>query len=684
MTLRLPAINITSQSSIRFLSELRRPGLKWGALAIQVSTFGQSVLVKLCLFSLCLLISLSSVSAQGSLSYVGSDKCTDCHKQQADSWKTSDHHLAWTLPSASTVVADFNDTSFQGAGLSIEFSRSDSGYYAHVTEPDGKTIVRTVHSVAGIKPLQQYLFETEPGRLQSFDVAWDTNRQQWYHLYPGQKLPPGDGLHWTGPYKNWNARCAECHATGFEKNYDQASRSYQSTQAELGVGCEACHGPGSAHLEWARARKAVDQPGLDSHGFTMATKASPGQWIQQCAGCHSLREAFNDGNPTPGTPYPDAYRLALLTPDLYFPDGQIREEVYVYGSFLQSRMYAKGVTCMNCHDPHAAQLIAKGNAVCTQCHSPAGNADFPSLPLTDFDSPAHHFHKQGTDGAQCSSCHMTSQTYMGIDERADHSFRIPRPDLTAQTGAPDACTTCHNDKTPSWAAAKVASWYPRSSKRGAHFATSFMQARSDPAGAMPALLAIAQNEKMADIVRATAMSLMQPVADAKTAVAVASLLDDDSPLVRSVAVQLQRAGGPKYLIKVLGGMLSDPTQLVRFDVAQALLPVPISQMSDAMAANQQSTISDWQRSMLNRADFPETHLALGGVALTMRDFKSADDAFSEAVSLDPQLVDAWVMIVRIRAALSGAEAGLAAVRLALNANPGNPDLLALQRQLSRH
>lgn len=637
-------------------------------------------IVKIFYLVLPLLINLSPVFAQGT-SYVGSDACVDCHESQAEGWKTSDHGLAWTLPSDSTVVADFNDTSFQGGGISVEFSQDDDGYHAKITENDGETTVRDVHSVVGIEPLQQYLFETEPGRLQSFDVVWDDDRKHWYQLYPEQNIPPDDGLHWTGPYKNWNARCAECHATGFEKNYDLLTRRYQSTQAEIGVGCEACHGPGSAHLDWAVTREPVVRAGLDAHGFTMATDADPEQWIQQCAGCHSRREAFNDGNPTPGTPYADAYRLSLLMPGLYFPDGQIRDEVYVYGSFLQSKMFAKGVSCMNCHDPHAADVIAKGNAVCTQCHSPAGNPDFPSLPLEEFDSPAHHFHAEGSEGAQCRNCHMTTQTYMGIDERADHSFRIPRPDLSATTGAPDACTTCHEGETPDWAAARIAEWYPDSDNRGPHFGTRFAQAAHDPAGAMKGLLAIAQDEDMADIVRATALYLMQPAADGESAISTTPLLEDDSALVRSSAVQLQRAGDPVQVAQKLFGMLSDSARLVRFDVSQALLAVPLTHLPDTVVANLTKTLAEWQQSLSNRADFPESHLVLGGTALMARDFTAAESAFREAVRLDAQLVDAWVMIVRIASAVHGPEAGRAAVIAALTANPGNPALLALQRQL---
>lgn len=391
-------------------------------------------------------VAAAPATGQKTPGYVGSDACTGCHTGAAEAWAGSHHALAWTEASPETVVADFDGTQFALDGMTAQFRTDGETYDVEVTETDGTTTDYPVHSVAGIEPLQQYLLETEPGRLQSFDVVWDTEREEWYHLYPDQDLPPDDALHWTGPYKTWNARCAECHATGYDKNYDATTQTYASTEVEIGVGCEACHGPGSEHVAWAEiADSGAD---LGAYGFTVDfddTEAA----IQQCAGCHSRREPYGDGNPIPGTPYHDAYNLSLLRPGLYHADGQILDEVYVYGSFLQSKMFEAGVGCTDCHEPHTAELVTEGNAVCTQCHSPAGREEFPAA-AGEYDTPAHHFHEEGSEAAQCVSCHMTDRAYMGVDWRRDHSFRIPRPDLAATTGAPDACTTCHEDREPDW------------------------------------------------------------------------------------------------------------------------------------------------------------------------------------------------------------------------------------------
>jgi len=618
------------------------------------------------------LAGLMSLAATAEPAYVGSAACTDCHEAEAAAWEGSHHALAWTRPSPATVRADFDGTRFEGTGMTAEFRREAEAYLAKVTEADGETTEYRVHSVAGVEPLQQYLLETEPGRLQSFDVVWDTGQERWFHLYPEQSLPPDDGLHWTGPYKTWNGRCASCHATGYEKRYDPATRRYASTQAEIGVGCEACHGPGSAHIAWAE-HGTVPPEGLTQEGFTADTGA-PEAWLDLCAGCHSRREALDDGNPVPGTAFHDAFRLALLRPGLYHADGQILDEVYVAGSFLQSRMHAAGVTCRDCHDPHSARRRAEGNALCTQCHSPAGDPRFPTLRAGLYDDPAHHFHEPGTPGAECKTCHMIERVYMGVDGRRDHSFRVPRPDLAAETGGPDACTDCHADRSSEWAADRIAAWYPDSPHRGAHYATVLAAARRHAAAAAPALADLALDVAQPGIVRATALWYLGRSGDAAAAERIAALLDDADPLVRDAAVGAQRAAPPIERVQRIVGLLDDPARTVRIAAARMMLGAPVAHLPGRMARDLSAAMAEWQAALGSRLDFPETHLALGGTALSMRSAAAARAAFREAVILDPQAVDAWVMLARIAAATEGEAATRAVLGEALARNPGNPVL----------
>ncbi|MGV6804538.1 MAG: cytochrome c3 family protein [Ruegeria sp.] len=611
--------------------------------------------------------------------YVGSDTCRDCHDEQSQTWAESHHARAWTEATVANTLADFDGTAFTHDGMTVEFSKVGESHIADVTEKDGQNAQYSVHSVVGVAPLQQYLFETEPGRLQSFDVVWDTEKKRWFHLYPDQDLPPDDGLHWTGPYKNWNGRCAECHATGFKKKYDAPSQTYMSEQAEIGVGCEACHGPGSAHLDWTRGVNLAG--GVDEFGFSISWgRGDTESEIQQCAGCHSRREAFGDGNPLPGTPFHDAYNLAVLRPGLYQPDGQILDEVYVYGSFLQSKMYARGVSCMNCHDAHDANLKADGNAVCTQCHSPAGNPEFLSLKSREYDSPAHHHHVAGSEGAQCKNCHMIERVYMGVDGRRDHSFRVPRPDLGL--GA-DACTDCHTDRDQSWAASQIEGWFPASTHRGPHFGTVFADVFSGNIEDTAGLKDIALNTSQPGIIRGTAAYLLQPYSTPEIAAETAILLTDSDPLVRANAIALQRPAELADKVDRLSPLLSDPKRSVRFSAAKEFLTIPGQALTPFQRNNARESFADWQRSLANRLDFPETHLVLGGMALTLRNAPAAEQAFRQVVLLDPQREEAWPILVQLAQINHGPEAARAVIEEGLKSLPENPALLGLLQQFTR-
>jgi hypothetical protein len=619
-------------------------------------------------------------------SYVGSSTCIDCHADQAKAWRDSHHALAWTQPDRMTVLGDFSDTTFEHKGVTSTFSHGGREFFVETEGADGESMRFKVVGVAGIAPLQQYLVETEPGRLQALDVAWDVAARRWYHLYPDADLPPADGLHWTGPYKTWNARCAECHATGYRKNYDPGSRRYASTQAEIGVGCEACHGPGEAHLSWAREPASYDPAPWSSvtqSGLTVEFNAGESEIeIQQCAGCHSRREAFSDGNPLPGTPFHDAYRLALLREGLYHPDGSIHDEVYVYGSFLQSKMYARGVRCTDCHDPHSAGSEPPPVAICTTCHSPTGNPRFPSLKPAEYDSPTHHFHPAGSEAAQCVSCHMIERVYMGIDSRRDHSFRIPRPDLSAETDAPNACNDCHADRDAQWAAAEIAKRYPGRERRSADFSRIFAAARRDPEGLADSLLGIARHAELPAIIRATALDQLRPIADEHTASAAALVLADAEALVREAAVGVQRAALVTDRKNRLGPALFDPVRAVRIAAARELVDMRPDALPPGTAPRLGVAMREWQATLLAKADFPETQMAIGGVALALRNPAAGTRAFREAVVMDPQLVEGWIMIARISAALGDIEGAAASIDAGLAANPGNGALMQLHREIA--
>ena len=616
--------------------------------------------------------------------YVGSEVCGACHESETSAWRKSHHAKAWMHPNEDTVDGDFDDAEFTHNGRKSRFFRNHDDYFIETTDiVDGPAIFKVV-GVGGVTPLQQYLIETEPGRLQSFDVVWDREKRVWYHLYPEQELKLDDGFHWSGPYKNWNGRCAECHATGFEKNYNLKSRKYGSTQAEIGVGCEACHGPGEAHVVWADGAGQESKrtfPGLSEKGLIIDFTASkPDVEIEQCAGCHSRREPFQDFNPIPGTPFHDSYKLALLREGLYHPDGQILDEVYVYGSFLQSNMYDKGVRCSDCHDPHSAELMFQENAVCTQCHSAAGNTEFPSLVHKTYDDPSHHFHEPGTAGTQCIACHMIERTYMGIDGRRDHSFRIPRPDLTEKIGTPNACNDCHQNKSAAWATQELKARFPDSVKRNTHFGETFSSARLGESETGQDLFAIAAQTTFPAIVRATAIDLLARQIDSDVSEDAFVLLNDPDALVRSAALSLVGQVSSPSKIKHMLRALEDPVKAVRIAAAREILALGSLQIPETSRGLMKSANQEWQASLAAKLDFPETHMAIGGAALAMRNLEAAIAAFEEVTELDPQLVQAWLMLVQLHWTRGDIVATEFTIQKALALNPENPNLMDLKDQ----
>jgi predicted CXXCH cytochrome family protein len=371
--------------------------------------------------------------------FVGAQGCAGCHTAEFDAWKASHHALAMQPVAAATVLGDFAGAQLEVFGVTTTFFRDGEKFMVRTDGPDGALREYPIAYTFGVNPLQQYLIAFSGGRYQALGIAWDSRSkeqggQRWFHLYPGQKLEPGDRLHWTGRDQTWNYQCADCHSTNLQKNYNLAANTYATTWTDVDVSCEACHGPGSRHVAWANTRagggsddprmgrtnwlKDADNGRWEMHtetGIARRTEKLASNEIETCSACHSRRKVIAK-NPVPGEPYLDAYLPALLEPGLYHADGQIDGEVYEYGSFLQSRMHAAGVTCSNCHHPHSAKLRAEGNALCAQCHLPAR-----------FEAREHHHHEPGGAGAQCVNCHMPTKNYMVVDARRDHSIRVPRP-----------------------------------------------------------------------------------------------------------------------------------------------------------------------------------------------------------------------------------------------------------------
>lgn len=628
---------------------------------------------------------VTATADQTTATFVGSTACAGCHGEEFKRWQGSQHAIAMQVADDKTVLGDFANAKFSNFGITTVFSRRDGKFLVRTEGPDGKMADFEVRHVFGVYPLQQYLIELPGGHVQALSIAWDSRAkdaggQRWFHLYPNERIAPSDELHWTKRQQNWNYMCADCHSTNLQKNYDAGTNAYATTWSEISVGCEACHGPGSSHVTIATRAKRDAAP-MASSGLTVALDERHGvAWtldpktgiavrskprtsdkeIDVCAQCHARRGQFSNGYRA-GEPFMDHYLPSLLTDGLYHPDGQQRDEVYNWASLLSSRMYSKGVTCSDCHEPHGGKPLAPGNMVCAQCHL-----------ASKYDATSHHFHEQGTPGAACASCHMQTTTYMGVDPRHDHSFRIPRPDLTTRIGVPNACSTCHKDRTPQWAADEIRKRYPQPKPGFQDFAEVF--AASD--AGRPEIIGLSQivaNQDESPIARASALSRLGHWIGSSASLAAEAALQDRSPLVRMAALDAYENLPPAE--RLAGApLLADPSRSVRIRAARLLAPVREDALNEADRAAFRKAAAEYIAAERFNADRPENRTNLGGYLAERGEFAAARAEFRAALKLDDRFVPAWVNLADLLRAQSREQDAEAALRDGLKAAPTDGSL----------
>jgi predicted CXXCH cytochrome family protein len=587
--------------------------------------------------------------------YIGRDACKTCHAEQNRLWQGSHHDLAMQDATAETVLGDFNNTEFKQFDMVSRFFRKDSEFMVRTDGPDGKLADFPIKYTFGVHPLQQYLIEFPGGRLQALDIAWDSRSKQkggqrWFHLHPEDKVTHDDVLHWTGPNLNWNYMCADCHSTNLKKNFDSKSGGYHTSWSEIDVSCEACHGPASEHKEWADTVAGGGEYKIADMGLTAnlnerkgvswlidektgkPARSQPNQSraeIQVCARCHSRRSQLTDDF-TPGQPFMDAYHPSLLSEGLYFPDGQMRDEVYVWGSFRQSKMYHSGVTCSDCHDPHAADLKVPGEQVCYQCHA----AD-------RYASKEHHFHAPGSEGSSCVECHMSPTTFMGVDKRHDHSFRIPRPDLSVSMGTPNACNECHKDQSGDWAAQKVKDWYGKQPEGYQKFALPLVAARTNHPAAQQLLMQLALDGNQPGMARATAFSELDSPMNQQSMMLFQQGLNDTDPMVRLGALTAMESVPVRQRILAFP-LVWDELRMLRIEAARLMAAYPRDQFKPEQIEVLDKVLQEYVRSQEFSAERPESQLNLAGLYTDMKQYDKAEAAFRQSLKLQPQFIPAYV------------------------------------------
>ena len=627
--------------------------------------------------------------------YVGRSKCIQCHQKQAELFKDSHHDRAMDHATAASVLGDFNDVKFTHHDVTSRMFKKDGQFFVHTEGPDGKMADFHIKYVLGVEPLQQYMIEFDPpkdakanevGRLQVLRISWDTVKKQWFYLPPpdvSEKLDHNDELHWTGIGQRWNSMCAECHTTNLQKNFDHRKGTYRTSYSEIDVSCESCHGPGSLHVKLAKSRSFFWDR---KHGYGLAKlkdKANSLPQIHTCARCHA-RQTKIAPNFKAGDNYYDHYANSLLMRNIYHEDGQVLDEDYVFGSFIQSKMFHKGIRCTDCHDPHSARLIHKGNQVCTSCHTHSA---------AKYDAVLHHRHKVGSKGTACVECHMPSTTYMEVDPRRDHSLRIPRPDVSAKWGTPNACTSCHLDraKLPAkkraglkdyaawiraarkdpevraelkkidlWAAKHVKEWHGDKKKRDPdnHFAGAFARGWVGDPTAVDALKRVSRDQARPAIIRASALLQLGQMSFADLFEHSVPAMKDPDPQVRAVAIgnigplipllrdarsddQIppQMWETTESLLKKVAPALHDKSRFVRTEAARVLARVPIEIVNKMVSRDDSLALVDALEELKDRYllenDRAESHMTRGIHFESQRDDSSARKAYETAIRVEP-------------------------------------------------
>ena len=619
--------------------------------------------------------------------FAGTQLCAECHAEQHAAWQGSHHDLAMQEATDATVLGDFNEAEITVGNVTSRFFRRDGQFLVRTDGADGKPADFVIRYTFGADPLQQYLVEFPDGRLQALGLAWDARAQEqggqrWFHLYPDQAVDHAHPLHWTGPEQNANYQCIDCHVTGYRKNYDPAADRFDSSWAEIDVACEACHGPGARHVAWAKGAETLAE-GDVSLGLAVLLRDRKGvSWqidpatgiarrseppaasteLEVCAGCHARRGALRDGKAGQAR-FLDYHLPAFLTEPLYYPDGQIREEVYVWGSFLQSRMHAAGVSCSDCHDPHSNRLRAPGSQVCATCHAPA-----------KFAATAHHGHPADSAGADCLACHMPETTYMVVDPRRDHSLRVPRPDQAAAPGTPSACGRCHADRDETWAAGAFARLFPDAGDPYPSWGRAFESARQGLPQAEVALMAVANREGTPDLARATAVLELGGYLSPLSAPVLRAALDDASPLVRIAALRALEQLPIENRWMAAEPLLADPLLAVRAEAGRVLAATPRAYLEPQQADALEAAVGDYVATQDYNAERAESRVNLGNLYLRLGEAERAEAYYREAIRRDATFTPAYVNLSQLYRELGGAAEARAILQQGLERQPGAADL----------
>jgi predicted CXXCH cytochrome family protein len=585
--------------------------------------------------------------------FIGDEACQNCHKEQHQEWHNSHHDWAMKEPVDSTVFGDFNNKKEIIDGIEYFFYRSKNLYKVDVTEQNRAKKSYIISYTFGFFPLQQYLIEGENGEVHTLRATWNTEEKKWYHQYSGDKIAPHDWLHWTKGGQRWNTMCADCHSTDVRKNYDIEKQTFDTKFKTINVGCESCHGKGSDHIEWTKN-------GQEGNNGIFKPENQDAV-LNQCAPCHARRAKLSE-NPNPWESFSQNFLIQNISPAFYELDGQIKEEDYVFGSFLSSKMYHEGVKCTDCHNPHSLKLKAEGNNLCLSCHEP------------EYDSKKHHQHELKTEGSECISCHMPGKNYMGHDFRRDHSFRVPRPDQSVLFGTPNACNDCHKDKSSKWASNKIIDWY--GPDRQPHF-SDYLIKSSNPefnAEEQKELISFINNKKFPEIARSTVAENLTNKISQESFTELIQNLDSKDHLVLNSVLNMFLQESPEARLFLARKHIFHSEKIIRITATKLLLDIPLNQLSP----DEQNQLKKTEIELLNMleisADFPTGRLQLGDYYYKKRNLETAKKHYEIAVEMDSLLTPVYPNLATVYNLLKDNESALKTLETAIFLSPNDGQL----------
>ncbi len=659
--------------------------------------------------------------------YVGSQACQSCHPDAYSRWKAS-LHIQMTRPVAeATILGDFGATARMSAhGRSYTFGTKQGKPFVTVRAEGRGAETYQVDYTLGSKRFQGYLSTLPDGRMYVLPVFWHVETKRWLDWKETTPIP--DGAH--DIKQLWNVNCFNCHATNLDRGFSAATNTYRTQWTELGIGCEACHGPGQAHVtlaqRWERDPSTI--PTYSSRPSNRALSdilqifsprtAAARRTFDTCAYCHgNKRNVFTDF--AAGDRYEDHALPFLVSEPLpefdtqgeFWPDGRPNRFNRPQALTLSGCFKAGAITCTNCHLAHGpsnhefslkvdVNTGRNGDELCTQCHQGPADAGEPGAaqtplarvtsrspdtaesrePWSDEALARHSFHKADSVGSRCINCHMSDVNWRLLMRRRDHTFQAPVPETTASFGIPNACTTCHDGKTPEWAARQMDAWWGDAGRRqkSTRLAATLYAAGTGDAAALPGLASLAVDRSEGAVIRASALEYIGRLAGArvidaspaqsqtstergrtappaggthdgkvepKVLGALMGAASDPEPMVRAAAVRALGTLDQRddRVLAVLTARLVDEARVVRARAAESLLAMDVvkapGRVGEALAKAQGELIT----SLRSFPDSAQQQAALAWLLAQRGDTDEAERVIAAALTVDPALARLYVI-----------------------------------------